>query len=70
MAVYSWQEPYFASLIETEESRRHALILEAKSAFEQRLLTPVGDEELREMRAAAATLDLLEGELRGQNPKN
>ena len=58
--VYSWQEPYISILLETDESKRRAQILEARSAFEQRLLSPVGDEELRAMGVAAAALDALE----------
>ena len=58
--VYSWQEPYISILLETDESKRRAQILEARAAFEQRLLSPVGDEELRAMGVAAAALDALE----------
>ena len=64
MAIYTWQEPYLSVLREAEESKRHARILETRAAFEQRLLSPVGDDELRAMEAAVATLDLLEGESR------
>jgi hypothetical protein len=64
MSIYSWQEPYLESLLETEKSKRHARILETHAALEQRLLSPVGDEELRAMGAAVATLDLLEGQPR------
>ena len=58
--IYSWQEPYISILLETDESKRRAQILEARAAFEQRLLSPVGDEELRAMGVAAAALDALE----------
>ena len=58
--VYSWQEPYISILLETDESKRRAQILETRAAFEQRLLSPVGDEELRAMGVAAAALDALE----------
>jgi hypothetical protein len=58
--VYSWQEPYISILLETDESKRRAKILETRAAFEQRLLSPVGDEELRAMGVAAAALDALE----------
>jgi hypothetical protein len=61
MPFYTWQEPYLSVSRETEESKRHARILETRSAFEQRLLSPVGDDELRAMEAAVATLNLLEG---------
>jgi hypothetical protein len=64
MPLYTWQEPYLSVLRETEKSKRHARILETRAALEQRLLSPVGEDELRAMEAAVATLDLLEGESR------
>jgi len=58
--IYSWQEPYIATLLEIDELKRRVHILETRAAFEQRLLSPVGDEELRAMGVAAAALDALE----------
>jgi len=58
--IYSWQEPYISILLETDEAKRRAQILETRAAFEQRLLSPVGGEELRAMGVAAAALDSLE----------
>jgi len=66
--IYTWQEPYFSTLLETDESRLHARILETRSAFEQRLLSPVDDEELRAMGIAAAALDAFER--KGRNAKH
>ena len=58
--IYSWQEPYISILLETDEAKRRVQILETRAAFEQRLLSPVGDEELRAMGVAAIVLDALE----------
>jgi hypothetical protein len=58
--IYSWQEPYIATLLETDEQKRRAHILETRAALEQRLLSPVGDEELGAMGVAAAALDAFE----------
>ena len=58
--IYSWQEPYISILLETNEVKRRAQLLEMRAAFEQRLLSPVGDEEFRAMGVAAIVLDGLE----------
>jgi hypothetical protein len=58
--LYSWQEPYLSALLETEKSKLYARILEVRSAFEQRLLSPIHDEELRAMSVAASVLDMME----------
>lgn len=58
--IYSWQEPYISILLETDEMKRRGLILETRAAFEQRLLSPVGEEELRAMGVAAAAIEALE----------
>jgi hypothetical protein len=47
-------------LLETDDSKLYGRILEVRSAFEQRLLSTVGDEELRAISVAAAELDALE----------
>jgi hypothetical protein len=57
---YSWQEPYLSALHETDELKQRTHILGARAAFEQRLLSPVGDEELGALGIAAAALDALE----------
>jgi hypothetical protein len=58
--IYAWQEPYISTLLEADESKLYGRILETRAAFEQRLLSPVGDEELRAIGVAAAALDALE----------
>jgi len=58
--IYWWQEPYISALLETNKLKLRAQILETRAAFEQRLLSPVGAEELRAMEVAAAALDALE----------
>ena len=58
--IYSWQEPYLRVLLETDSSKRHGKVLEARSSLEQRLLSPTGDEELHAMLIAASKLDAIE----------
>jgi hypothetical protein len=60
MSIYSWQETYISTLLETDELKRRAQILETRAAIEQRLPSPVGDEELRALGVAAAALQALE----------
>jgi hypothetical protein len=60
--IYSWQEPYISTLLESDDLKRRYQILETRAAFEQRLLSPVGDDELRAMGVAATVLDALERE--------
>jgi|HubBroStandDraft_4_1064222.scaffolds.fasta_scaffold4904436_1 hypothetical protein len=60
MLKYSWQDPYLSALLETEDSKLYGRILEVRSALEQRLLSPVDDEELRAMSLAVELLDELE----------
>jgi len=43
-----------------DKSKLYSRILETLAALEQRLLSPVGDEELRAMGVAAAALGALE----------
>jgi hypothetical protein len=58
--IYPSQEPYISTLVEIDKSKLFARILETRAAFEQRLLSPVGDDELRAMGVAAAALEALE----------
>ncbi len=58
--IYAWQEPYISALLETDASKVYGRILEVRSAFEQRLLSTVDNDELRALRVAAAELDALE----------
>jgi hypothetical protein len=52
MSIYSWQETYISALLETDAAKQYGRILEVRSAFEQRLLSAIGDEELRAMGVA------------------
>jgi hypothetical protein len=58
--IYSWQEPYISTLLETDGAKQRVHILETRAAFEQRLLSSVDDEELRAMNVAAIVLAGLE----------
>jgi hypothetical protein len=39
--IYSWQAAYLAAVCETDDSLMDGSILEARSALEQRLLSPI-----------------------------
>jgi len=39
--TYLWEEPYIAAIYETDDANMAGRILEATSAIEQRLLSPV-----------------------------
>jgi predicted aminopeptidase len=58
--MYLWQDPYLSALTEADNSKLYARILEARSALEQRFLSPIDDEELRAMAVAAVALDALQ----------
>ena len=58
--MYLWQDPYLSALIETDNSKLYGRILEARSALEQRFLSPIDDEELRAMGVAAVALEALQ----------
>jgi hypothetical protein len=58
--MYLWQDPYLSALTEMDDSKLYARILEARSALEQRFLSPIDDEELHAMDIAAAALDALD----------
>lgn len=60
MPLYDWQEPYISALLETDDAKIYGRILEVRPAFEQRLLSPMCDEELSAMCVAAAALEVLE----------
>jgi hypothetical protein len=65
--MYLWQDPYLSALTEIDDSKLYARILEARSALEQRFLSPIDDEELHAMNIAAAALDALD-ELERKRP--
>jgi hypothetical protein len=51
---YLWFEPYLNAICETDETLIRSRVLEARSALEQRLLSPVtpGSDEDRAIRSA------------------
>jgi hypothetical protein len=55
-----WEEPYIAAIYETDDANMAGRILEATSAIEQRLLSPVepGSEEDRAIKMLKAGLRL------------
>ena len=61
--MHSWEEPYRAVLLQTDSARLHANVLEARSALEQRLLSPPGKDELCAIVFASAILDQIERQL-------
>jgi hypothetical protein len=63
MLKYAWQDPYLAALLEIDDTKLYGRILEVRSAFEQRLLSPAGDEELCAMSLAVEQLEKLERKL-------
>jgi hypothetical protein len=62
--IYAWQEPYMAAVRETDDANMPGRILEATSAIEQRLLSPVepGSEEDRAIQKAQRGLAALRAE--------
>jgi hypothetical protein len=61
---YLWFEPYLNAICETDETMKPGRILEARSALEQRLLSPVtpGSDEERAIRSAQVGLSRLMAE--------
>ena len=60
--VYSWQAAYLAAVCETDDSLMDGRILEARSALEQRLLSPIEGEEYRAVKNAEKALEVLRSE--------
>jgi hypothetical protein len=63
-ATYLWEEPYLAAIHETDDEKMLGRILEATSAIEQRLLSPIepGSEEDKAMLRAQNGLATLRAE--------
>jgi hypothetical protein len=59
---YLWQAAYMAAVYETDDSLMDGRILEARAALEQRLLSPVEDEEYRTIQNAERALEVLRAE--------
>jgi hypothetical protein len=60
--IYSWQAAYLAAVCETDDSLMDGRILEARSALEQRLLSPIEGEEYRAVNNAKKALEVLSSE--------
>jgi hypothetical protein len=64
MQNYSWYAPYYEAICETDDSLMPDRILEALSAIEERLLSPIEleSEELRAIENAQTGLERLKDE--------
>ena len=60
--IYSWQAAYLAAVCETDDSLMDGRILEARSALEERLLSPIEGEEYRAVKNAKKALEVLRTE--------
>ncbi len=60
--IYPWQAAYLAAVCETDDSLMDGRILEARSALEQRLLSPIEGEEYRAIENAEKALEVLRAE--------
>jgi hypothetical protein len=60
--IYSWQAAYLTAVCETDDSLMDGRILEAQSALEQRLLSPIEGEEFRAVENAKKALEVLRSE--------
>jgi hypothetical protein len=58
LGIYPWQTAYVSAVLEADEAKVHGLILEAVSAIEQRLLSPV-DKGSLEVKAIAVAQSVL-----------
>jgi hypothetical protein len=63
-AVYLWRDAYQGAVCETDDSLIPGRILEARSAIEQRLLSPIetDSEEYRALKNAEKALEILKAE--------
>jgi hypothetical protein len=59
---YLWQAAYMAAVYETDDSLMEGRILEARSAIEERLLSPIEGEEYRAIQYAEKALNVLRAE--------
>jgi hypothetical protein len=60
--IYRWQQTYLAAISETDDGRLPGRILEARSAIEQRLLSPIEADELTAIENAHQALEMLQRE--------
>jgi hypothetical protein len=61
-SIYPWQAAYLAAVCETDDSLMDGRILEARSALEERLLSPIEGEEYRAVKNAKKALEVLRTE--------
>jgi hypothetical protein len=59
---YLWQAAYLAAVYETDDSLIRGRILEARSAIEERLLSPIDEGELKALKSAQEGLEALQAE--------
>ena len=68
---YSWRDFYTAAILETDKKRLPELIRLAEESIAFRLISLTGceqdDEDLREIKAALESLEVLKQEMRGIN---
>jgi hypothetical protein len=62
MSEYEWQLSYFAAICETDNAKMAGRILDARSAMEQRLLSPIDEKERHAIKKAAKDLEALRAE--------
>jgi hypothetical protein len=67
---YLWYESYLNAICETDETRKAGRILEARSALEERLLSPVqpGSDEEKAIQTAELGLKVLSAERVDREP--
>ena len=59
---YDWENIYLSAVYETDNAKMAGRILDARSAMEQRLLSPIGDEERNALHRAMEGLEMLRAE--------
>ena len=57
--IYLWHQTYLDAMCETDDARLPGRILEARSAIEQRLLSPIDPAEFAAIENAKKALELL-----------
>jgi len=66
--LYTWEKTYLSAVYETDNAKMGGRILEAQSAMEQRLLSPIGEEERAALEQALEGLTTLRAERAGPSP--
>jgi hypothetical protein len=60
--TYPWQKAYKAAILETDDSRIPGRIYQAVTAIEQKLRSPVSDQEERALKDAQSAVSRLAAE--------